>query len=170
MIQKSKTIFVALFILFFSNFFILAIGITEEFEYVSLAELKKLIESGDQRIIIVDTQPGQAYKMGHIKGAINFPWDVDLKAPGFLPYDKMLVIYCDCPHEEDSTDTARQLKEKWGYSQIKLLNGSWSQWQELGYPAEKEIGGKEGAQNALPDFIGAGNLISNPPAQCQGCN
>ena len=100
-------------------------------------ELKKLIETGDQSILIVDTQPKGAYDLGHIKGAINFPWASNLKSHGNLPKDKTLILYCDCAHEEDSTDVATQLYEKWGYTNVKLLEGGWSKWMTLGYPMEK---------------------------------
>jgi rhodanese-related sulfurtransferase len=100
-------------------------------------ELKKLIESGDQSIVIVDVQPKGAYDMGHVKGAINFPWAPTLKSNGNLPKDKTLILYCDCAHEEDSTDVATQLKENYGYTNLKLLDGGWSKWREAGYPMEK---------------------------------
>lgn len=100
-------------------------------------ELKKLIESGDQTILIVDVQPKGAYDLGHVKGAINFPWAMNLKSHGNLPRNKTLILYCDCSHEEDSTDVATQFMEKWGYANIKLLEGGWSKWMNLGYPMEK---------------------------------
>jgi rhodanese-related sulfurtransferase len=85
----------------------------------------------------VDVQPKGAYDLGHIKGAINFPWASNLKSPGDLPRDPTLILYCDCTHEEDSLDVATQLKEKWGYTNIKILEGGWSKWQKVGYPTEK---------------------------------
>jgi len=100
-------------------------------------ELKKLIESGDQSIVIVDVQPKGAYDMGHVKGAINFPWAPTLKSNGDFPKDKTLILYCDCAHEEDSTDVATHLKETFGYTNVKLLDGGWSKWREAGYPMEK---------------------------------
>ena len=85
----------------------------------------------------MDVQPQKAYVLGHIKGAVNFPWVLDIKDVGNLPSDKTLVLYCDCPHEEDAEDMADKLKKKWGYTKIKLLEGGWSGWQKLGYPIEK---------------------------------
>ena len=109
----------------------------EEFAHVTPDALKKLSESGDKSILIVDVQPKGAYDLGHIRGAINFPWSSDLKNSGDLPRSKTLILYCDCAHEEDSLDVATQLQEKWGYSDIKVLEGGWSKWQKLGYPTEK---------------------------------
>ncbi len=100
--------------------------------------LKKLIDSKDTNILVVDTQPKGAYDLGHVKGAINFPWAPELKSPGKLPKNKTLILYCDCAHEEDSIDVADQLMKKWGYTNLKLLEGGWSKWQELGYPIVKK--------------------------------
>jgi rhodanese-related sulfurtransferase len=110
----------------------------QEFPYVTPEDLKKLIESRDPGILIVDVQPKAAYDLGHIQGAFNFPWEKDLKGNGNLPREKTLILYCDCGQEEDSTDVATQLMDKWGYTNIKLLEGSWSMWRQLGYPVEKK--------------------------------
>jgi len=121
-------------------------------------ELKKLIENNDPSILVVDNQPRGVYDLGHIKGAINFPWAMDLKSPGDLPRDKMLILYCDCVHAEgsidvsdklstesdscsandDATDVANQLEVKFGYKNIRILEGGWSRWQQLSYPVEKK--------------------------------
>jgi rhodanese-related sulfurtransferase len=111
--------------------------LAQEFAKVKTEVLKQWIESGDNTILIVDVQPKGAYNLGHIQGAINFPWAADLKSPGVLPRDKTLILYCDCPSEEDSQDVANQLNEKWGYTNIKLLEGGWSNWRKMGYPIEK---------------------------------
>lgn len=109
-----------------------------DFQHVTADELKKMIEKKAD-IVIVDVQPKGAYNYGHVKTAINFPWSQDLKGPVKLPKNKMLVLYCDCTHEEDSTSAATQLVEKFGYSvdKIRLLKGGWSGWVKLGYPVEK---------------------------------
>jgi hydroxyacylglutathione hydrolase len=112
-------------------------GYAEEFARITPEALKKLLESADPSILIVDVQPKRVYDLGHIKKAIHFPWAADLKNAGDLPRNKTLVLYCDCTHEEDALDVATQLKEKWSYTNIQLLEGGWSTWQKLGYPIEK---------------------------------
>jgi len=129
-----------------------------EIQQMKPGELKKLIESNDPTILVVDTQPKGAYDLGHIKGAVNFPWALDIKSPGNLPRDKMLILYCDCAHAEDSPnltiqltnkeescapgddsiDVAQQLMDKFDYKNIKVLEGGWSKWQQLGYPIDKD--------------------------------
>jgi rhodanese-related sulfurtransferase len=109
-----------------------------EFQQIKPDELKKMIESNNADFLVVDAQPKGAYTAGHVQGAINLPWAPELQKPKNLPKNKMLIIYCDCGHEEDAIDTATQLAEKWGYTNLKLLEGGWSKWQELGYPVEKK--------------------------------
>ena len=109
-----------------------------ELQHISAEELKKLVES-KSNILVVDVQPKAAYEIGHIKGAINFPWTKEVSGPVKLPRNKPLVIYCDCTHEEDSIDVATQLIQKFGYdsNSIKVLTGGWSGWVKLGYETEK---------------------------------
>ena len=111
-------------------------GWAQEIRYITPEALKELAEKDGDTVLIVDTQPKAAYKMGHIKGAINFPWAPEIKNPD-LPRDRILVLYCDCTNEEDSTDLARQLLRNWEYVYVRVLKGGWSQWQKLGYPTEK---------------------------------
>jgi rhodanese-related sulfurtransferase len=100
-------------------------------------ELKKLIESKSPDILVVDNQPKSAYDLGHVPGAVNFPWEAEIEGEVNLPRNKTLVIYCACSHEEDATDTAQQLMSKYGYRNVKLLDGGWIEWMKLGYPVEK---------------------------------
>jgi rhodanese-related sulfurtransferase len=109
-----------------------------EVQQISPDEVKKMIESKKTEFLIVDVQPEDVYDLAHIKGAVNFPWEEDLKSPGKLPKDKLLILYCDCGHEEDAISTFTQLKEKWGYTKLRTLKGGWSGWQKLGYPVDKK--------------------------------
>jgi 3-mercaptopyruvate sulfurtransferase SseA len=112
-------------------------GWAQEIRFMSPEALIELIEKKDDTILIVDTQPKSAYKLGHIKGAINFPWAPKIKNPGDLSRDRILVLYCDCTNEEDSIDLAKQLLRDWEYIYVRVLKGGWGQWQKFGYPIEK---------------------------------
>ena len=100
-------------------------------------ELKKMIESKAD-IVIVDNQPKGEYNKVHILGAVNLPWAMEIEGPVDLPRGKLLVLYCGCAHEEDSSAVANQLIENFGYEEIKLLKGGLSEWVRLGYPIEKK--------------------------------
>ena len=111
----------------------------QEIDRIKPEDLKKLIDSKAD-IVVVDNQPKAAYEIEHIPGAINFPWAMQIKGPVNLPRDKVLILYCACDHEEDSTHVAKQLVNNFGYKNIKLLDGGWLRWVELGYPAAKSTG------------------------------
>jgi len=110
----------------------------EEIPQVSFEDLKKMIDGKKTDFLVVDVQPKAVYDISHIAGAVSFPWDDPLKSSGNLPRDKKLIFYCDCPHEEDSTSVATQLKQKFRYADVAVLKGRWSKWQELGYPVEQK--------------------------------
>ena len=113
------------------------IASAQEVQNIKPEELKELIESKAD-ILVVDNQPKGAYDMGHIPGAVNFPWAPQIKVLVNLPRNKMLILYCACSHEEDSTDMAEKLMREFGYNNMKVLEGGWLRWVELGYPIEKK--------------------------------
>jgi len=112
----------------------------EDLQKISPEELLTLIE-GEADLIVVDNQPKGAYDIGHVPGAVNFPWDMEVSDPGdLLPKDKLLVLYCACQHEEDAIDVSMQLINNYGYDKIMLLDGGWLKWMELGLPVEEGEG------------------------------
>ena len=108
----------------------------EDLQRLKPEEVKALIEGGAD-MIVVDNQPKDAYAAEHVKGAVSFPWETEIPSPAnILPKTKLLILYCGCSHEEDSSDVAMQLIKR-GYTKIMLLDGGWNRWIELGYPTEK---------------------------------
>jgi rhodanese-related sulfurtransferase len=110
----------------------------KEIQKISATEVKKMIEANQTDFLVVDVQPKEVYDMEHVKDAVSFPLETPLTSAGNLPMDKMLILYCACAHDEDSTDAATQLIEKFGYKNVKLLEGGWINWKKLGYPVDKE--------------------------------
>ncbi len=108
----------------------------EEILRIAPEELKALIDGGAD-IVVVDNQPAEAYVIEHVKGAVNLPWDTDIKNPAVVSKNKLAILYCGCANEEDASDVALQLITKFKYKQVMLLDGGWDRWMELGYPTEK---------------------------------
>ncbi len=113
----------------------------DDIQVISPQLLKALVEGGAD-IAIADAQPPEAYVLGHIKGAVNVPWDMKIKSAGGLPMNKLVFVYCACSPDEkasqtDEGDVAMQLITTFGYRKIALLDGGWVRWQQLGYPSEK---------------------------------
>jgi len=104
-------------------------------DFMAPEDLKKAIETHSKDIVIVDTAAPAVFEDEHIPGAINFPYDSDIKAPVSLPREKTLVIYCACKDHEDSSDVARQLSLL-GYRNVKVLKGGWFKWVDLKYQTE----------------------------------
>lgn len=110
----------------------------DEVPRISVEELKELMDGGAD-IVILDSQPKSVYEQGHIKGAISFPWamEIDEEDTWMLLWAQPIVSYCRCgPGEADSADVARQLLGM-GFSDVKVLgHPSIDGWIEAGYPTE----------------------------------
>ncbi len=109
---------------------------------ITAEEVQRLIKANGN-VVLVDTDDSVSYGAEHIKGAVNIAYDpaVDITSADqtlqVLPGDKLIVFYCNCPHEEDS---APMVQEMWqlGYARdkVKALQGGLTRWEQLGYPLE----------------------------------
>lgn len=107
---------------------------------ITAEEVDRLVKTKGN-VVIVDTDDSMTYGAEHIKGAVNITYDpaADITSEdqmlGVLPGDKLIVFYCNCPHEEDS---APMVQEMWqlGYARdkVKALQGGLTRWEQLGYP------------------------------------
>lgn len=59
---------------------------------VTTDELRAAMERGT--VVVVDVRGDEAFKTGHIKGAISIPVDQIASRTKGLPRDKMIVAYC----------------------------------------------------------------------------
>jgi rhodanese-related sulfurtransferase len=109
---------------------------------ITCEELKQSIDKGEDAVII-DTRNRKSYDNEHIEGALNIQYDPSqfqmetemiLSA---LPWNKLLVFYCDCTDDSESALMALDLINM-GYApdNIRALSGGWLRWKELGYPSE----------------------------------
>lgn len=99
------------------------------FASVSVAYVKKLVDSPDGTVII-DARPARKkYGKGHVPGAINIPNTFFDKQVDKLPADKAtrLIFYCGgnkCPLSVKSATKARAL----GYTNVMLFQGGYPAW------------------------------------------
>jgi rhodanese-related sulfurtransferase len=112
-------------------------GASQSFPGIKCEELKKMIDSKAVDLLVVSNDPQESFREGHIPGAISFPWVDALNPPITLPRNKTLILYCSCSHEEDSSDMAAKLA-RFGYRNVKVLEGGFLKWSELKYPIEKK--------------------------------
>jgi thiosulfate/3-mercaptopyruvate sulfurtransferase len=123
------------------------------YDVITTEELKKLIDSGKE-ILIIDTMPYEdSYKKQHIPGAKQFlfpipemeTWDTketdgktqdDFAALLGPDKDKTIVIYCGfvkCTRSHNGAMWAKKL----GYNNVLRQPGGIYAWLGAGYPIEK---------------------------------
>lgn len=106
---------------------------------VTAEEVERLLKDG--KVVVVDTDDPEAYAAEHIKGAVNITYDptVDTREAdqtlSALPGDRLIVFYCNCPHEEDSAPFVLEMQQL-GYDRdkVKALKGGLTRWEQLKYP------------------------------------
>lgn len=61
---------------------------------ISAAELKQLIESGED-IYLIDTRTASEYASGHLEGAVNIPSNKLSAKISQIPTDRKVILYCE---------------------------------------------------------------------------
>ncbi len=123
------------------------------YDLITTSELKKLLESG-QDILIVDTMPYKAsYKKAHIPGAVQFlfpiepmkEWnsaetdgksEADFRALLGSDKEKEIIIYCGfvkCTRSHNGALWAKKL----GYKNVYRYSGGIFAWKGAGYDVAK---------------------------------
>lgn len=92
-------------------------------------ELKHLIEARE-RVDIFDLRDPVERSEGHIPGSVQLEQERVVSIA-----DAEAVLYCSCPKEADSARAALRLKRR-GVQRVRLLEGGFERWHELGFPVE----------------------------------
>jgi len=107
--------------------------------FITLAEAEDLFFS--QEAVFVDSREKDAFRSGHIVGALSIPYtgsskeDI-LREIQLLPQET-LVVYCDGSECQSSIALARMLHEN-GIKDIKVFFGGWKEWVNAGLPVEQD--------------------------------
>ena len=86
-----------------------------------------------REIMLIDTRSHEAFRGGHLPGAVNLPLADFRKHLSFVPRDKMVVLYCNSGY---GAYNAYCLLAYHGYDNIYLLSGSLDLYTEI--MADKE--------------------------------
>lgn len=98
----------------------------------------------DRRALFMDARLPQDYATGHIKGALNIPYEEfhkkskeeKLEVLKGLNKNGIIVCYCiggDC---DMSIDLAYEIA-KLGFNSLNIYLGGYKEWENAGYPVEK---------------------------------
>jgi len=104
--------------------------------FISLDEAATKFQS--RNTLFIDAREPEDYEFGHIKGAINLPydyledyWDDIIKD---ISPDREIVVYCSGSECESSLFLGRELSET-GYNHVYIFYGGWREWERSGLPA-----------------------------------
>jgi len=90
-------------------------------------------------VIFIDAREQGDYHSGHVKGAINLPfeeWDAHwAEVEPQLSKEIEIVAYCGGLDCELSLFMTRELKQL-GYEKSYIFFGGWQKWQDAGLPVE----------------------------------
>jgi len=119
------------------------LAVAEEIEH-DAAEPRLLAITLDQALefyqkgtVFVDAREPEYYQEGHIKGAWNIPFFIELvfKLDSLQGKDAPMVIYCSGDECGSSEDLAYELQAE-GFSNLLVFKGGWTAWNTSGHPIE----------------------------------
>jgi rhodanese-related sulfurtransferase len=120
------------------------LAVAEEIEYDAATEPRLLAITLEQALdlyqkgtVFVDAREPEYYQEGHIKGAWNIPFFLELvfKLDSLQGKDAPLVIYCSGDECGSSEDLAYELQGE-GFSNLLVFKGGWTAWNSSGHPIE----------------------------------
>lgn len=102
---------------------------------ISVLELKSLVDSGVNPVIIDALAPSTRSREGMIPGAIGVE-ELRLDSGSrLLPRGAEVVVYCACPNEVSAARIAQQLV-RLGCSRVRPLTGGIYAWKEAGFEVQ----------------------------------
>ena len=116
--------------------------------YIPLKDDPRIIEIEDAKkffdkaiSVFIDARKKEDYVKGHIPGAMNyyaeeFGTEDEESITQFLPFDTIIITYCDGGECELSRRLAERLGEI-GYTKVRILVVGWDGWKKAGYPIER---------------------------------
>lgn len=116
-----------------SAFIVISPGLQDDAPRISLADAKQAYDDGTA--VFFDARTVDAYKEGHVKGAINVGFDNWEKKLKSVPAGKSVIVYCSCPNEHSAAEMVSEMQKKGVKNTTALLGGTMA-WKNAGYPME----------------------------------
>jgi len=122
---------------------VLSSPISSELSFISLEEAKQNFISNTA--LFIDARSTEDYHQGHIKGALNLPFDglheQFINMSEKLPANHLLITYCDGESCHLSHELARFLIDN-GFNQVRVLINGWTLWENNHLPIDRETGSR----------------------------
>jgi len=100
--------------------------------FMSMDEVKASIEEGAPPLLLLDVREREAFRAGHLRGAVNIPrGELELRADRELP-DPTARIVSYCQYGKVSTLAAHTLRTM-GYQRAVALDGGLDAWASAGH-------------------------------------
>jgi rhodanese-related sulfurtransferase len=96
-----------------------------------LMDVVRQVESGRQEFVLLDVRDHQAFRDGHIPGAVSLPLDELAARCGELRHDRAYVAYCWRATCHLAPRAALRLTEL-GFD-VREMNAGWREWLDGGY-------------------------------------
>ena len=110
---------------------------TRDIAFMSMDEVAQRIGQSDPGLLILDVRARDAFRAGHLPGAVNIPrGELELRADQELP-DPTTRILTYCQLGKISTLAAQTLRTL-GYTRTVALDGGLEGWTQAGLPIVKE--------------------------------
>ena len=104
--------------------------------FMSMEEVRRRVDAGDQSLVVLDVRERDAYVAGHVPGAKHVPrGQLELRVDQELPDPTARILTC-CEFGKISTLAAATLRGM-GYTRAVALDGGIKAWREAGYPLER---------------------------------
>ena len=124
---------------------------------IDAADVVAALAAGE-RLALVDTRNRESWDQGHAAPAVHIPrQEVAERAPGEIPLDVPVVVYCWSPGCNGADKAALEFA-KLGYA-VRLMIGGFEYWAREGY----DVTGAAG-----PVLRGVDGLVGPVPEDC-GC-
>jgi rhodanese-related sulfurtransferase len=112
---------------------------------IDLGALRRYFE--EDAALIVDARDPQDYAAGHIRGAINLPYDEVISNPSMIEAlrtaGRPIVTYCGGEGCEVSLGVAEELCAA-GHQRVAVYVGGFPEWVDAGQPVGRNVATQEG--------------------------
>lgn len=98
---------------------------------------EELLGQLDQGVVILDVRPEDEYRLGHLPGALNIPYEQLHKRIRQLDKSRDIVAYCRGPYCVLSFEAVAALRQK-GF-RIRRLEDGFPQWKAAGLSVENGL-------------------------------